>query len=152
MLAYLPLPHDVILAREYQSILFISDSPYTRRFLKWFSLCALTKDCIAPRGATVSCDLSVKDRIYNKMGRNCHRFDQNLWNLISLQYLFDPIDKGALRLGLVNEWVDGTVGANGMTAFINGTINKRDERFVPLGKMFNVTRGNVIKQRITLDC
>ncbi|CAD5213441.1 unnamed protein product [Bursaphelenchus okinawaensis] len=152
MLDYLPMPYDVIVALEYQSILFISDSPYTRRFLKWFSLCALTEDCISPPNATVSCDLSAKDRFYSKMGRNCHRFDQNLWNLINLQYLFDPFYKGALRLGLVHEWIDGTANSDDISEFINETITKRDERFLPLGMMFNVTRGNVINRKIKLDC
>ncbi|CAD5213439.1 unnamed protein product [Bursaphelenchus okinawaensis] len=106
MLDYLPLPYNILLATEYQCILFVSDAPYTRYVLKWFLLCALTKDCISPPNATPKCH-NVTDQYGTKMGSNCHRYDQAALNLIHLQYLFDPVEQGALRIGLVDHWVDG---------------------------------------------
>jgi hypothetical protein len=58
MLAYLPLPLLVTQVPEIQSTFqFVSDSPYTRYILKWWYLCAMTKECLAPGGSIVSCKL-----------------------------------------------------------------------------------------------
>ncbi|CAD5220065.1 unnamed protein product [Bursaphelenchus xylophilus] len=145
MLSYLPFPQEILYGREYQSLLFVSDSVYTRRFIRWFLLCVLTKECISPKGATVSCDLSVKERIHNKMGRNCHRFDQNLWNLIQLGYLFDPVEQGAVSLGLVDKWGNGA-------EFIKNVLKKIDDRYVPLGLKFSVKRGDQTRAPIKVEC
>ncbi|CAD5220067.1 unnamed protein product [Bursaphelenchus xylophilus] len=129
-LDYIPLPNEVLYAREYQSILFISDSAYTRRFIRWFSLCALTEDCISPKGAIVNCTLHG-DPLHDKM--NCHRYDQNLWNMIHLEFLFHPIERGAISLGLIDKWGNGT-------EFIRNVLRERDSRYLWWGSKFLVVR------------
>ncbi|CAJ0588759.1 unnamed protein product [Cylicocyclus nassatus] len=47
--------------------------------LKWFVLCSLEENCIAPLGAKRSCEFA-HDR-YEKYA-NCHRFDQSVVNLL----------------------------------------------------------------------
>ncbi|KAI6233522.1 hypothetical protein M3Y99_00901500 [Aphelenchoides fujianensis] len=58
MYDFLPLPFSVLQMSELQaSPMFVSDAPYTREALKWFFLCAMTEECIAPRDAVRHCPL-----------------------------------------------------------------------------------------------
>ncbi|CAD5219257.1 unnamed protein product [Bursaphelenchus xylophilus] len=146
MYDYLPLPHQIVLAKEYQSLLFVSDSPFTRRAIKWFMLCALTEDCISPPAASPYCYLSsTTDWINNRLGENCHRFDQNVWNFIHLSYLFDPIRRGAQALELVDEWGSGP-------DFVKKVKKARDRRFIRLGKTFSVIRCDFGNDSFSLTC
>ncbi|KAI6230838.1 hypothetical protein M3Y99_01011800 [Aphelenchoides fujianensis] len=76
MFTYLPLPPLVLQLTEMESSFqFVSDAPYTRYVLKWWLLCAMTRGCIAPKGAQKYCrarEPKKKYRTYMK----CHRFDQ----------------------------------------------------------------------------
>ncbi|KAI6230259.1 hypothetical protein M3Y99_01081400 [Aphelenchoides fujianensis] len=77
MFAYLPLPPLVSRLMEMESsVQFVSDAPYTRYVFKWWLLCAMTRECIAPKGAQHYCRIREpknKHRTYMK----CHRFDQH---------------------------------------------------------------------------
>ncbi|KAH7704586.1 Protein F41D3.9 [Aphelenchoides avenae] len=64
--------------------IYVSDSEYTRELLKWTVLCALTEDCIAPKGSQVDCKFG--DR-YNDYA-SCHRFDQSAMALVRLHLLY----------------------------------------------------------------
>ncbi|CEF62835.1 Protein of unknown function DUF1647 family-containing protein [Strongyloides ratti] len=52
-----------------------------KKIVKWYLLCSLEKDCIAPRHSKRVCDFLTS----NKYGYNiddCHRFDQSIINII----------------------------------------------------------------------
>ncbi|KAI6238641.1 hypothetical protein M3Y99_00668400 [Aphelenchoides fujianensis] len=56
MFTYLPLPLLVSQLTEMESSFqFVSDAPYTRYVFKWWLLCAMTRECIAPKGAQNYC-------------------------------------------------------------------------------------------------
>ncbi|KAI6230499.1 hypothetical protein M3Y99_01058300 [Aphelenchoides fujianensis] len=76
MFTYLPLPQLVSQLTEMESSFqFVSDAPYTRYVFKWWLLCAMTRECIAPKGAQIYCRTGEhKDKYRSYM--NCHRFDQ----------------------------------------------------------------------------
>ncbi|KAI6233446.1 hypothetical protein M3Y99_00913500 [Aphelenchoides fujianensis] len=82
MFTYLPLPPLVLQLTEMESSFqFVSDAPYTRYVFKWWLLCAMTRGCIAPKGAQKYCrtrEPKKKYRTYMK----CHRFDQTTSNTI----------------------------------------------------------------------
>ncbi|KAH7700816.1 hypothetical protein AAVH_32061, partial [Aphelenchoides avenae] len=67
-------------------LMFVQDSPYTRRVLKWTTLCSLTESCIAPKGAQLSCEY-YRNVFLDYM--NCHRYDQSMVNLIVSNLLFN---------------------------------------------------------------
>ncbi|CAD5233001.1 unnamed protein product [Bursaphelenchus xylophilus] len=120
MFKYLPLPPLLSQLHEYQAVLFVSDSPYTRKALKWFTLCALTPGCIQPSGSQRHCSRPDKrTRVLNRyMG--CHRYDQSFWNTFSVTQLFDPVDPWAKTIFRLKEW---PVNLNG--EFVRQIENRR---------------------------
>ncbi|KAI6185777.1 hypothetical protein M3Y98_00061300 [Aphelenchoides besseyi] len=102
MSTYLPLPLIITQMHEIQSPSFLSDSPYTRYILKWWYLCAMTKNCIDPLGADVRCAVEKYPDLYRTY-INCHRFDQAYWNIAGLAYLFGP-ERGAVQLNYTTDW------------------------------------------------
>ncbi|KAI6216043.1 hypothetical protein M3Y94_00457100 [Aphelenchoides besseyi] len=79
MYKYLPITTSLL--RRYNepgaTMMFISDSEYTRRVLKWYTLCLLTEDCVQKRIANQLCQVKqfASHDVYNKY-MNCHRYDQ----------------------------------------------------------------------------
>ncbi|KAI6189096.1 SELENBP1-like protein [Aphelenchoides besseyi] len=79
MYKYLPITTSLL--RRYNepgaTMMFISDSEYTRRVLKWYALCLLTEDCVQKRIANQLCQVKqfASHDVYNKY-MNCHRYDQ----------------------------------------------------------------------------
>lgn len=64
-------------------MLFIRTLEVLRNVIMPFTYCALDKDCMAPRGATVKCGFRPKKSGKTQQtSRNCHRFDQSAINLI----------------------------------------------------------------------
>ncbi|KAI6243519.1 hypothetical protein M3Y99_00109300 [Aphelenchoides fujianensis] len=75
MRVFLPLPLIVAQMWELQSPTFLTDAPYTRHVLKWWLLCAWTRECIDPPGAVVKC----RPKEFFDLRRTwigCHRYDQ----------------------------------------------------------------------------
>lgn len=60
----------------------------TQNFLKWWLLCALDEDCMAPPGANVTCDRRVRDGVSLDWA-GCHRFDQSAFAILA-HALFRP--------------------------------------------------------------
>ncbi|KAI6189313.1 hypothetical protein M3Y99_01943300 [Aphelenchoides fujianensis] len=79
MYKYLPISASIL--QRYNepatTMMFISDSEYTRRVLKWYTLCMLTEDCIQTASANKFCRVKqfASHDVYNKY-LNCHRYDQ----------------------------------------------------------------------------
>ncbi|KAL6736236.1 hypothetical protein Aduo_006613 [Ancylostoma duodenale] len=69
------------------SFAFVARTEDGVEILKWYVLCALEKDCMAPPGAQLQC--TFKDGRYKNYA-NCHRYDQSVINLIlSNSYGYD---------------------------------------------------------------
>jgi hypothetical protein len=51
-----------------------------RDVLKWWLLCALEEECMAPKGAELQCKFSATDVV--KTYANCNRFDQSAINIL----------------------------------------------------------------------
>jgi hypothetical protein len=74
---------------EANSILIYRTERIVKRVLIWHILCALDRDCIAPRGSQQLCGFT-KDP-YNQRHGACHRYDQSAINtLLSNLYNFMP--------------------------------------------------------------
>ncbi|KAK5983788.1 hypothetical protein GCK32_010964 [Trichostrongylus colubriformis] len=58
---------------------FILRTEKTITILKWWVLCALEKDCMAPPGSQLYCKFG-RER-YTQYG-DCHRYDQSVINLL----------------------------------------------------------------------
>ena len=60
------------------AVIYINKDEVQRHILKWLVICALKLDCIAPPGATLSCNFNFpRDRF-----GGCHRYDQSLQNIL----------------------------------------------------------------------
>ncbi|KAI6224483.1 hypothetical protein M3Y99_01389100 [Aphelenchoides fujianensis] len=108
MAAFLPLPLVVGQMAELQSTFqFVANASYTRRLLKWWLLCAWTRECVAPPGAAVRCRLADFHDL-RRTWIGCHRFDQAskrlaFWNIAALAQLFGE-ERGAVHLGYADDW------------------------------------------------
>ncbi|KAI6220052.1 hypothetical protein M3Y99_01623200 [Aphelenchoides fujianensis] len=98
MYDFLPIPAEALQMEMVQSTaMLVVDSPYTRRVMKWWALCAMTPDCLTPEGSEVDCEVHrFRDRWTTYM--KCHRFDQSFWNIYAAAELFGP-QRMAVRLG-----------------------------------------------------
>ena len=63
------------------NFLLLVRSPGTRELLKWWVLCALEPDCMAPAGAKLGCEFDQGPRNFS-VYYNCHRYDQSALNLL----------------------------------------------------------------------
>ncbi|KAL6736497.1 hypothetical protein Aduo_006843 [Ancylostoma duodenale] len=83
MYKYIPTNIDAIKknqsANHDANFAFIVKTPDSVEILKWYVMCALEKECIAPSGAQVWC-IFKEDR-FNDYA-NCHRYDQSVINLL----------------------------------------------------------------------
>uniref|UniRef100_A0A1I7UTC7 Apple domain-containing protein n=2 Tax=Caenorhabditis tropicalis TaxID=1561998 RepID=A0A1I7UTC7_9PELO len=56
--------------------------------VKWYFLCALEEDCMAPQNAVLGCNFKGDDRFTTYAG--CHRYDQSIINLVlANQFWYD---------------------------------------------------------------
>ncbi|PIC54199.1 hypothetical protein B9Z55_003551 [Caenorhabditis nigoni] len=56
--------------------------------VKWYFLCALEEDCMAPKSAVLGCQFVDDDRFRTYAG--CHRYDQSIINLVlANQFWYD---------------------------------------------------------------
>ncbi|KAI6220056.1 hypothetical protein M3Y99_01623800 [Aphelenchoides fujianensis] len=146
MYDFLPLPFSVLQMSELQaSPMFVSDAPYTREALKWFFLCAMTEECIAPRDAVRHCPLKEVAVYAPNVYLNCHRFDQTFWNLFALAQLFGE-RRAAVSLGYTPEW-----------SVLNATVVERVERnrrraMEPLFRLVELHRSNSMRDLPDLRC
>ncbi|KAI6224498.1 hypothetical protein M3Y99_01390900 [Aphelenchoides fujianensis] len=146
MYDFLPLPFSVLQMSELQaSPMFVSDAPYTREALKWFFLCAMTEECIAPRDAVRHCPLKEVAVYAPNVYLNCHRFDQTFWNLFALAQLFGE-RRAAVSLGYTPAW-----------SVLNVTVVERVERnrrraMEPLFRLVELHRSNSMRDLPNLGC
>ncbi|KAI6233224.1 hypothetical protein M3Y99_00934200 [Aphelenchoides fujianensis] len=146
MYDFLPLPFSVLQMSELQaSPMFVSDAPYTREALKWFFLCAMTEECIAPRDAVRHCPLKEVAVYAPNVYLNCHRFDQTFWNLFALAQLFGE-RRAAVSLGYTRDW-----------SILNATVVERVERnrrraMEPLFRLVELQRSNSMRDLPDLRC
>ncbi|KAI6238857.1 hypothetical protein M3Y99_00643100 [Aphelenchoides fujianensis] len=146
MYDFLPLPFSVLQMSELQaSPMFVSDAPYTREALKWFFLCAMTEECIAPRDAVRHCPLKEVAVYAPNVYLNCHRFDQTFWNLFALAQLFGE-RRAAVSLGYTSAW-----------SVLNATVVERVERnrrrvMEPLFRLVELRRSNSMRDLPDLGC
>ncbi len=79
--------------REANSILVYNTESLYQNVLKWWYLCALTEECLAPTLHRF-CNFTNKNRFHDYVG--CHRYDQAALNLLLINWLeFD--DKSYFR-------------------------------------------------------
>ncbi|KAI6212692.1 hypothetical protein M3Y94_00057800 [Aphelenchoides besseyi] len=145
MSTYLPIPLIIGQMQELQStIQFISDSNYTRYILKWWYLCAITKECIEPEGAEVRCVIKNNRDLYRTY-INCHRFDQAYWNIAALVYLYGP-ERGAVKLKYAKQWehLDEDL--------IKKVEQKRREAIQKFFSLVDIRRYHVKKTILNLKC
>ena len=111
MLKYFPLKKsDAVKDMLYASAMIILNTPDVQKhIMKWASVCALKKECIAPPGSRNHCDRSVYRR--NKYA-DCHRFDQSLVNILAAHFYNNEHEKYSLKRGngfavmnRINKWV-----------------------------------------------
>ena len=63
------------------TILVFNTADVQEHVMKWASICALVKDCIAPLGSTIKCPSDIWT-IPREQFANCHRYDQALFSLL----------------------------------------------------------------------
>ena len=56
---------------------------FTRGVMRWLILCALDAKCIAPPGATFSCQES---KVYKGLFAKCHRYDHSVLGVLSANH------------------------------------------------------------------
>ncbi|CAJ0598157.1 unnamed protein product [Cylicocyclus nassatus] len=83
MYSYIPTDIEAIKKNESMNydanFQFIVKTTDALEILKWYVLCALEKECMAPYAARVWCDFK-NDQYYRYAG--CHRYDQSAINLL----------------------------------------------------------------------
>ncbi|KHJ93649.1 hypothetical protein OESDEN_06436 [Oesophagostomum dentatum] len=81
--AYIPTDIEAIKDESCLSLqagfAFIVRTLEAKEILKWYVLCALEKDCMAPPGSQVKCSFG-RDRFATYA--SCHRYDQSIINLL----------------------------------------------------------------------
>ncbi|KAI6198834.1 Protein of unknown function DUF1647 family-containing protein [Aphelenchoides besseyi] len=145
MYDYVPISFNLLQMTEIQSTMFLSDSSYTRKILKWFYLCAMTEECIAPKGSIRHCALNEYPTYYSNIYLNCHRFDQAFWNLYSLAFMFGEY-RGAVKLNYTNPWIE-----------LNSTVIEEVERnraasMNPISSLLDIRRKDGLRRRLKLEC
>lgn len=144
MYVYLPIPKSITRHVTIQSgIMFVADSKYTRKAMKWFLLCSLTKDCIFPKGANFSCQYENIDLANTYAG--CHRPDQAIVNLIQGEHLFGSEGKGAIYLNFTDA-MPKTVDD------VDKIMEERSRRFLPYSRYFDVNRDEKMYDRLNMTC
>ncbi|EYC27043.1 hypothetical protein Y032_0009g486 [Ancylostoma ceylanicum] len=81
---YTYIPTDVEMLKKKSEnhdagFVFVAKTIESIKILKWYVLCALEKNCMAPSGARLRCQFG-SDR--NTQYANCHRYDQSVINLL----------------------------------------------------------------------
>ncbi|KAI1698800.1 hypothetical protein Ddc_18913 [Ditylenchus destructor] len=81
MYSYIPIEPAYNLMNDIEmheaNFIIVHKSEMTRQWLKWSVLCAVTRDCIEPPGAQLSCDQESK-----VPPGSCHRQDQSVLNIL----------------------------------------------------------------------
>ncbi|KAI6180078.1 hypothetical protein M3Y98_00680600 [Aphelenchoides besseyi] len=146
MYAYFPLPIILTQIEEVQATFqFITDSAYTRHIFKWWYLCAMTENCIDPPGAELYCNFNGRHSPPRRIYANCHRFDQAMWNLATLAYLFGA-ERGAVHLNYTKNWLK--LNEN-LIVEVERNRKKAMEKFV---KLLDVRRGEGIYDELKMQC
>ncbi|CAD5225474.1 unnamed protein product [Bursaphelenchus okinawaensis] len=105
MYEYIPTPEVATkMTERVATAMFVVDSPYTRKIMKWWYLCAMTPSCISPPNATHICHTRRLRKRPNSYA-NCHRFDQSFWNLMYLNDLFGS-SSFAITMGLTEPYTE----------------------------------------------
>ncbi|KAI6233518.1 hypothetical protein M3Y99_00900900 [Aphelenchoides fujianensis] len=146
MYDFLPIPAEALQMEMVQSTaMLVVDSPYTRRVMKWWALCAMTPDCLTPEGSEVDCEVHrFRDRWTTYM--KCHRFDQSFWNIYAAAELFGP-QRVAVRLGYSTDFdrIDRDLAKRVEKA--------RNQALKPLFKrLIAIKRGNPHDEPLDLPC
>ncbi|KAI6177817.1 hypothetical protein M3Y97_00948900 [Aphelenchoides bicaudatus] len=146
MYEYLPLPKIIGYMFEFQSgFQFVTDSPYTRYIFKWWYLCAMTENCVAPVGAISHCKpKEYRETRYTYM--KCHRFDQAFYNIAELTYLFGET-RGALEFNYIDR--------NWTNIDLDLVLKVEDTRNRTMQKYFNtirIDRFSRMRNRLVLKC
>ncbi|KAI1696271.1 hypothetical protein DdX_19125 [Ditylenchus destructor] len=103
MFKYVPLDPTFDLVRDIEmheaNFIIVHNSDFTRKWLKWSVLCALTRECIEPEGAKLVCpDMTCLPpnpchEKFEHIGK-CHRQDQSV-----LSIMLDNLETDLLRQG-----------------------------------------------------
>ncbi|KAI6216539.1 hypothetical protein M3Y95_01270700 [Aphelenchoides besseyi] len=146
MYEFLPVPPVAAQIEMVQSTaMLVVDSPYTRRVMKWWTLCALSPDCLLPEGSNVDCQVgNYRDRWHTYM--KCHRFDQSFWNLYAIAELYGP-KRMAVRLNYTTDF-------NRIDLNLAKTIERNRNRALnPMFKrLIKIKRANPYNQSLGLSC
>ncbi|KAI6198696.1 CYtochrome P450 family [Aphelenchoides besseyi] len=146
MYEFLPVPPVAAQIEMVQSTaMLVIDSPYTRRVMKWWTLCALSPDCLLPEGSNVDCLIgNYRDRWHTYM--KCHRYDQSFWNLYAIAELYGP-KRMAVRLNYTTDFKK--IDLN-----LAKTIERNRNRALnPMFKrLIKIKRGNPYNQSLNLAC
>uniref|UniRef100_A0A0N4ZQL3 Fe/B12 periplasmic-binding domain-containing protein n=1 Tax=Parastrongyloides trichosuri TaxID=131310 RepID=A0A0N4ZQL3_PARTI len=87
MFDYFPASMNMLGSKRgemYQSGLFyaIKTKDTTNKILKWSVLCALERNCIAPKGSTrINC-YTIRKKKNSESSSRCHRYDQSIYNIL----------------------------------------------------------------------
>ncbi|PIC22585.1 hypothetical protein B9Z55_016585 [Caenorhabditis nigoni] len=84
LLHYFPTESFDLLKSDYQvgtTLLFVPRTKYSRKIVKWWTLCSLTDECINPPGAQLQCTF---DRNHFNWWAGCYRYDQSVFNILVL--------------------------------------------------------------------
>ena len=80
MMEYLPMEKTGVVKDMLQggAVIVINTAEVQKYIMKWFVVCVLKTDCIAPDGSTLFCNFNFPRESFG----GCHRYDQSLVNIL----------------------------------------------------------------------